>query len=161
MKSVVAYNSGTDVQVVNSLNDPGLYAQRLIFAEYMSDPETDKTTKGLVALAEILQVPYLQLHRWKRSPSFQAVVAKRVRDMALDGSGLALAYEELMKIVSDYTVPVRIRQKAAADLAKLGLKREEMYLRYKMAKDKNHQAATKKTFEEEVIEAEYEVLPDA
>jgi hypothetical protein len=129
-----------------------------MFLEYMCDATNDRTPTGLSKFANVLQVPPIQLRKWKDSTSFQHLLARRIRDKALDGLGLALAYEELMKIVVDMDVPVKVRQKAATDIAKLSLKQEEMYLRYKLAKDKNRERGTKKTYEQEVAEDEYEVI---
>lgn len=161
MRSVVAYNSGEYLTTIpRGTDSPELYMQRLVFLEYMSDSTNDRSTDGLKTLATILQVPHNQLVKWKKSPSFQTLLAKRTRDKALGGMGLALAYEELMKIVSSPKIDVKIRQKAATDLAKLSLKQDEMYLRYKLAKDKNREHTTKKTFEQEILEAEYEILSE-
>jgi len=161
LKSLVAINNGAGVDIIpNGSNDPGLYAQRLIFVEYMSDPDTSKSAPALRELAKVLEVPYIQLDKWKKTNSFQTLVAKRLRDKALNGSGLALAYEELMKLVSDPDIPVKVRAKAATDLAKLGQKQEEMYLKYKLAKDKTREKSTKRTYEQEVAEAEYEIIQE-
>lgn len=161
MRSLIAYGSGEHVEVVHkSTEDSGLYMQRLMFLEYMSGAENDKSAQGLREFAEILQVPTVLLRKWKYSPSFQHLLARRIRDRALDGLGLAMAYEELMKIIADHEVPVKIRQKAAVDLAKLSMKQDEMYLRYKMAKERNKEPANKRTYEQAVIEAEYEVLSE-
>jgi len=161
MKSVVAFVQDNEVLVVpKGTSDPGLYMYRLMFLEFMANPDNNRGTKGLEEFSEVIGVPKVQLTKWKNSVSFQTLLARRIKDKSLGGMGLALAYEMLNKIIADPEVPIKLRQKAATDLAKLSLKQDEMYLRYKMSKDKGKQIANRKTFEEEVIEAEYVIIDD-
>lgn len=161
MKSLIAHNSGEQLTIIPpGMDDSDLYMQRLMFLEYMSDSTNDRTAPGLREFAGILELPYAILRKWKGSVSFQTLLAKRTRDKALGGLGLALAYEELMKIVADVTVPTKTRAKAATDIAKLSMKQEELYLRYKLSKDKHREVSNRKTYEQEVAEAEYEVLSE-
>ena len=162
MKSVVAFTiPGQELRIVpKGTSDPGLYMYRLMFLEYMSNPDNDRSREGLIEFSEVIKVPVHQIIKWKNSSSFQHLLARRMKDKSLGGMGLALAYEMLNKIISDPDVPIKARQKAATDLAKLSLKQDEMYLRYKMSKDRVHKPHDKKSFEDEVIEAEYEVIDD-
>ena len=156
MKGLVAYTHNQDVQVVpKGTDDPGLYMYRLMFLEYMADYTNDRSKEGLETLAEVIGVPYAQLSKWKSSTSFQHLLARRAKDKSLGGTGLATAYEVLNQIISTPGIDIATRRKAATDLAKLSLKQDEMYLRYKMSKDKGKQPSSKKTFEEEVIDAEW------
>ena len=161
MKSVVAYTQDDQVNVVpKGTNDPGLYMYRLMFLEYMSNADTDKGTKGLEEFSDVSGIPLYQLKKWKNSVSFQHLLARRIKDKSLGGLGLAMAYEVLNKIIADPEASLKVRQKAAVDLAKLSLKQDEMYLRYKASREKDHKTSDKASFEDAVIEAEFEVIDE-
>ena len=157
-----AVNRRTNEVLVNSpiRTDGQNYLMRLCFLEYMADPQSDKTPEGLIELSSIIGVPASELHRWKRSREFQALLARRLREEALGGMGLATAYEFLMKAVSNPELSQKDRAQAARDLAKLSLKRDELYLRYAMHREKQNKQSDRESFEDRVkaIEAEFTVV---
>jgi len=133
------------------------YLKRLILVEYIATPGSNISKAGIESVEKDLDLSPGTCKRWMSNKNFQALVAKRSREQATGGFGLAMAYNEMTRLISDPDTPAGVRAKVCADLAKLDLKRSEMYLNYKkgQSKEKN---PDDKTMEELIEEADYEVI---
>lgn len=139
--------------------EPDNYLKRLMYIEYLATPGADTSPEAIKEFAMNLGITTLTLRRWKANSSFQSLLAKRLRDQVTGGLGLAMVFQEMMSLIANPKTPPGVKARVCSDLAKLNLKQEELYLKYKLAKDKKDGPVTKRTFEEEV-EASFEVIAD-
>ena len=129
------YNDGRKVIIPKTEDEAELFLKRLLFVEYMASSENDHSPKGLRSFAKSIQVKNNILKRWKRTTSFQALVARRAREIMFGGDGIATVYREAHKMISDPNTDDRIKQKLLSDLMRLDLRRVELVLRHSKKKD--------------------------
>ena len=145
-----------EVIIPKSEQDGSWYLKRIIFAEMLVDPEKRIT---IPEASEVLDVPANILRRWKQNVTFQHLVAKRAREMALGGIGMGLAYAEAMRIISDPDTPLRIRADMVKHLQKMDMKRIELAV--SVYKHRKGDTNADKTIEALITEVEVEeVLAD-
>lgn len=133
------------------------YLKRLILVEYIATPGSNINKDGIDRIEKDLELATGTCKRWMANKNFQALVAKRAREQATGGMGLAMAYNEMTRLITDPDTPAGVRAKVCADLAKLDLKRSEMYLNYKKGQSKQKDPDDK-TMEEIIEEADFEVI---
>lgn len=134
-KMVVLYNTGDDFIIPKTEDEVEFFLKRMALIDFMSSPETKKNIIGLKKFAESVNVPIAMVHRWLRQDQVQRLIAKRAREMALGGYGIAVTYTELIKMALKPGLDPKVKAKVLVDLAKLDLRRAELALRYMKKKD--------------------------
>ena len=157
----IANTNNNELKVIpKTEEEPDNYLKRLIYIEYLATPGADTSANAIAEFAVNIGVPTTTLRRWKNNSNFQSLLAKRLREQMTGGLGLAMVFQEMIALISSPTTPPGVKARVCSDLAKLNMKQEELYLKYKLAKDKKVGPVNKQTFEQEVEAASFEVLED-
>lgn len=156
---VALYNTGDEFIIPNTEDEVGLFLKRMSLIDFMSSPETKKSVEGLTKFAKDIDVAYSTVQRWLRQDQVQRLIAKKAREMAMGGTGMAVTYTELVKMAMNPQLDPKVRANVLMHLSKMDLRRAELALKYmkKFDKDpKNVPISVEGVIEE--VEAE-EVLP--